>query len=203
MGFLGSVPRAAILNETIRNLYFHVPMWFAMIVLFIRSVYHAIGYLRTGDLLHDVYAKQASKAGVFFGTLGLLTGMLWAQYTWGAFWSGDPKQNSSAIVLLLYLAYFALRAALPQTETKAKLSAVYQVFAFPMMVVLLFILPRLTDSLHPGNGGNPAFNMYDLNQQMRPVFYAACLGWILLGVWLAQLGTRLALLQRSIYNSLP
>ncbi|NDC42705.1 MAG: ABC transporter permease, partial [Chitinophagia bacterium] len=33
-GFLAQVPDMNILNETIRNLYFHVPMWFTMIVLF-------------------------------------------------------------------------------------------------------------------------------------------------------------------------
>ena len=32
-GILFDVPRLPILNETIRALYFHVPMWFTMIFL--------------------------------------------------------------------------------------------------------------------------------------------------------------------------
>ena len=41
------------------------------------------------------------------------------------------------------------------------------------MVPLIFVLPRMGDSLHPGSGGNPGFNTYDLNTQMRWVFYPA------------------------------
>ena len=39
--------------------------------------------------------------------------------------------------------------------------------------------------MHPGNGGNPAFNMYDLDKSMRKVFYPATVGWIGLGLWIA------------------
>ncbi len=41
-GFLGDVPRLNILNETIRNLYFHVGMWFAMIALMTVSLVYSI-----------------------------------------------------------------------------------------------------------------------------------------------------------------
>ena len=61
------------------------------------------------------------------------------------------------------------------------------VFAFSMLIPLIFILPRLTDSLHPGNGGNPAFNVYDLNSQLRIVFYPAVIGFICLGLWIVDI----------------
>lgn len=35
-GLLMDVPRVRILNETIRNLYFHVCMWFAMMISTLR-----------------------------------------------------------------------------------------------------------------------------------------------------------------------
>ena len=35
-----------------------------------------------------------------------------------------------------------------------------------MMIVFIGILPRMTDSLHPGNGGNPGFNSYDLDNHL-------------------------------------
>ena len=56
-----------------------------------------------------------------------------------------------------------------------------------MLIPLIFILPRLTDSLHPGNGGNPGFNVYDLNSQLRIVFYPAVIGFICLGLWIADI----------------
>lgn len=45
-GFSGEVPRQPILNETIRNVYFHVPMWFGMMALMISSLVFSIKYLQ-------------------------------------------------------------------------------------------------------------------------------------------------------------
>ncbi len=189
-GLLFEVPHLPILNESIRNLYFHVPMWFAMILIFLLSVIHSIRYLRTGNQLYDYKAVESINVGVFFGILGLTTGMIWANYTWGEPWSNDPKQNGSAITMLLYMAYLVLRSSIDEEQKRARISAVYNVFAFPVMIVLLFILPRMTDSLHPGNGGNPGFNSYDLDASMRGIFYPAVIGWILLAVWITQLRYR-------------
>ena len=128
---------------------------------------------------------EFANVGLVFGLIGITTGMLWANYAWGSPWHGDPKQNGSAIALLVYLAYFILRGSVDNREQRARLSAVYNIFAFAAMVPLIFIIPRMTDSMHPGSGGNPGFNMYDLDNRMRPIFYSAVIGWILVGLWIA------------------
>jgi heme exporter protein C len=74
---------------------------------------------------------------------------------------------------------------------------VYNIFAFAALIPLLFILPRLTDSLHPGNGGNPGFNSYDLDDKMRRIFYPAVIGWTLLGVWLTSLHIRIKKIEQN------
>lgn len=195
-GLLFEVPRLPILRESIRNLYFHVPMWFTMIVLYLISVIYSIKYLASGDEKHDLMAVETVNTGIVFGFLGLATGMIWANYAWGSPWPNDPKLNSAAISTLMYLAYIVLRGSLDEEQKRARISAVYNIFAFPVMVVLLFVLPRMTDSLHPGNGGNPGFNSYDLDKQMRLVFYPAVLAWILVGLWIATLKYRLRLLEK-------
>ena len=108
-GFLLGVPTLDILNETIRNLYFHVPMWFTMIVLFTISVFYSIKSLSSKNELDDIKAVESINVGIIFGILGITTGAFWAKYTWGEFWSSDPKQNFAAIALLLYFAYLILR----------------------------------------------------------------------------------------------
>ena len=67
-------------------------------------------------------------------------------------------------------------------------------------IVFIGVLPRMTDSLHPGNGGNPAFGNYDLDSNMRLVFYPAVIGWILIGSWIAQLRFRIKLLEINQEN---
>ena len=195
-GLLFSVPRLNILNETIRVLHFHVPMWFGMVIILAVSVYYSIRYLNNGEERNDDQAIECANVGVFFGILGILTGMFWAKFTWGDWWSSDPKQNAAAIALLVYFAYFILRGSLEDVTQKARISAIYNIFAFATLVPLLFILPRLTDSLHPGSGGNPGFNAYDLDSRLRVVFYPAVVGWTLLGMWIASLRVRYRKLKR-------
>ncbi|MEX2231325.1 MAG: cytochrome c biogenesis protein CcsA [Cyclobacteriaceae bacterium] len=196
-GLLADVPRLNILNETIRALYFHVPMWFGMISLFSLSVYHAVRYLLNPALDQDHRSVEYANVGVVFGILGTITGMIWANYAWGSPWHGDPKQNYSAIAMLIYLAYFVLRGSIENNEQKARLSAVYNIFAYAAMIPLIFILPRLQDSLHPGSGGNPGFNVYDLDNRMRTIFYSAVVGWFLIGFWIATLRIRFKLLEET------
>jgi heme exporter protein C len=189
-GLLFDVPRLNIVNETIRALYFHVPMWFGMVVLFCVSTIYAVQYLRNPSIEKDIKSVEFANTGLMLGMLGIFTGMLWANYTWGSPWHGDPKQNGAAISLLVYLAYFVLRGSIENEEQRARLSAVYNIFAFAAMIPLIFIIPRMTSSMHPGSGGNPGFNMYDLDSKMRMVFYPAVAGWILLGLWIATLRVR-------------
>lgn len=194
-GFLGGVPAKPILNETIRNFYFHVAMWFSMMIFFIISVIYSIKFLRTNNHIFDIYALEYAKVGLVFGFLGVLTGSLWAGFTWGAYWSNDPKQLGAVIALLIYLAYLVLRNSMTDMDKRARIGAVYNIFAFAMLFPTLWIIPRLVESLHPGGmGGNPAFN--NIDARMRMIFYLAALpGWTLLGVWITSLRIRLQLLE--------
>jgi heme exporter protein C len=180
-------PFRNILAETIRNTYFHVPMWFAMIILFGVSAWYSLKYYRQGSIDLDRKSVAFIKVGLIFGLLGLVTGMLWAKYTWNAYWSWDVKQNMSAIALLIYAALMVMRSSVEDDMQKARLTAGYNMFAFVLLIPLLFIIPRMTDSLHPGNGGNPALGGEDLDNTMRMVFYPAVIGFIMLGLWMSQL----------------
>ena len=196
-GLLGEVPRLPVLNETIRNLYFHVTMWFSMILLMLVSLIYSIKHLSSNKLQHDLYASEAATTALFLGFLGIATGMVWAKFTWGAWWVNDPKLNGAAISILAYLAYMVLRGSLPEREKKARIAAVYNIFAFVLMIVFIGILPRMTDSLHPGNGGNPGFGNYDLDNRMKAIFYPAVMGWTLLGLWMMNIRIRIKKLEEK------
>jgi heme exporter protein C len=165
-------------------------MWFALMFLFIASVIYSILFLLNPKLDFDRKAAAYAETGLLFGGLGLVTGMLWAQYAWGAAWSGDIKQTMTAVALLIYLAYFILRRSFDEPEKGARLAAVYNIFAFASLVPLLYIVPRMFASLHPGATGNPAFGSQDLDNTMRLVFYPAILGFTGLGFWIAELRIR-------------
>lgn len=198
MGFLYQAPRLDILNETIRAVHFHVPMWFGMIILLTFSLVYSVMFLLWGRLEHDLIAVETANIGILFGILGLLTGSIWAKYTWGSWWNGDPKQNMAAICMLIYLAYSVLRSSIDDLEKRGRISAVYNIFAFFAIFPLLYIIPRLTDSLHPSNGGNEGFVVYDMNSNLRIVFYPAVIAFTILGLWIASLRVRIRTIEYKL-----
>lgn len=196
-GLLHPVPELPILYESIRSLFYHVPMWFTMMILFVASFIYALKFLKNGRMKDDIRSVQFIVVGQLFGCLGMATGMEWATFTWGQAWSNDPKQLGSALCMLIYFAYFALRGAVPDWEKRAKIAGVFNIFAFALIVPLIWILPGMMDSLHPGSGGNVGFNTYDLDKDLRKVFYPGVLGWALLGFWISNLFIRLRFIEKK------
>ena len=182
-----SFPFRGILYETIRNTFFHVAVWFAMFILLIVSLVYSIKYLRSRSLQHDAIAAAYTHVAIGLGLIGLATGSVWAKSAWGAYWTNDPKLNMSVLSLMIYIAYAILRSSFTADDRRAQVSAAYNIFAFCAMIPLIFIVPRLTSSLHPGNGGNPAFGGEDLDSTLRMVFYPSIIGLTLLGTWIASL----------------
>lgn len=207
-GFLMDVPRLPALSETIRNLYFHVCMWFCMMILFTVSVVYAVRYLRTNNLADDIYSRQYATVGIVFGVLGYVTGAIWMSYTWAdpnnsSFQSfnavaREPKLIGAAIALLIYFAYMVLRDSISDMDKRARITAVYNIFAYALLFPTIWIIPRLLPSLHPGGeNGNPALDTNDIDSRMRLVFYPAVIGWTLLGVWITSLKIRLNLIKEK------
>jgi heme exporter protein C len=208
-GFLLDVPRLPILNETIRNLYFHVCMWMAMMVFFSISFVHSILYLNKASHASDIKASSYATMGCIFGILGYITGTEWLSVTWltdqGQSFASvlkEPKLIGAAIALLIYGAYFVLRGSFIDMDKRSRVSAVYNIFAYAMLFPAIWIIPRLVGNLHPGSpgeggtsGNNPAFDKQQLDAVMRAIFYPAVIGWSLLGIWITTIKIRIELIR--------
>ncbi len=208
-GFFVNVPSMVILHEMIRNLYFHVPMWFAMITLLTSSSIFSIRYLLKQRNIDDFKASEHARMGAMLGLLGYATGTVWAKFTWNGVPFMEPRLVSAAAAILLYFGYFGLRMSINDEQTKMRLSAIFNVFAYPTFIVLIYILPRMVEnSLHPDLGGNDGFNDYDastregesINDNMKLVFYPAMIAWTLLAVWIANLRVRIKKLYYIVHE---
>lgn len=199
VGFFVHIPDTMI-KETMRNLFYHVGMWFGMFSMLITGFVYSLKYLSKFREEDDFYAVEAVNTGIMFGVLGIMTGMIWANFTWGSPWVKDPKLNGAAVGLFIYAAYLVLRGSIDDIHKRAKVSAVYNIFAFFLWIVFVLIMPRLAgESIHPGKDSPPVLPMH-LEPSMRWIFYPAMTGWILLGFWIWNLRVRIRKLRHNLNN---
>ncbi len=191
-------PFRLILEETIRNVFYHVPLWFAMFILYSIAAFQGLKFIRKNKAEDLMKSYSYNRVGFYFGILGLLTGSVWARFTWGTFWTGDIKLNMTAIAMLIYAAYFILWNSFKDDQLRGRICSVYSIFAFVAMIPLIFVIPRLYDSLHPGNGGNPALGGEDLDNTLRTVFYPAVIAFTCLGLWLVNLTYKLTRINHKL-----
>jgi heme exporter protein C len=194
-GFTIKIPIIGTNGQSSRGLFFHVPMWICMYTLFTISLVYSLLFLGKYDLKKDVIASSAASVGAFFGVLGFATGSLWATYTWGGTLTDDPKQMCTAIAILIYLAYLVLRMSIQDMDKRARISAVFNIFAYALLIPLTYIIPRMVDSLHPGSATTPGFASKDTDGAMKQVLYPAFIGWTLLSIWIFTLVVRYRKLQ--------
>ncbi len=217
-GLMIELPPLELLEQSSRNLFYHVPMWFTVIVLMTISVVQSVRYLRlidpdyetsTNPLYTDAKARDATHVGSIFIVLGLVTGSIWGRVAWKAhisgndlsiWWTNDPILICALISLLIYLAYFLLRASFTEPAQRAKVAAVYNIFAFATLIPLYFIIPRMLPGLHPtaegsdAGGGSFIFTS-GIDNSYRMILYPSVAGFILLSVWVYEVRSRLSKLQ--------
>jgi len=193
-------PNRAIIEETVRNTFFHVAIWMAQFFILTVALWNSILYLRRSEIKYDQIAAGFTYVALVYGLIGVVTGSIWARFTWGAFWTNDVKLNMTTIAMMIYFGYGLLRSSIDDYDKRARTSAVFNVFAYAALMILVMVLPRLTDSLHPGNGGNPAFGSDDMDNTLRMVFYPAIIALILIGSWIAQLIIRSKRVEERMIN---
>lgn len=201
LSFLVPIPYIPALGDKARVLYYHVPMSWISVVAFFMSMVYAIKYLKTRDPQYDVKQFSAAELGFIFCILATATGSLWAKFNWGSFWNWDPRQTSIFILLLIYGAYFVLRASIDNYEQKARLSSVYAILAFVTVPFFVFIMPRVVDTLHP----DPIVNSrgkIDMDPKMLYIFLTSMVGFTFLFLYMFQLKVKTEILNLKIKNNL-
>ncbi|MGB2697558.1 MAG: cytochrome c biogenesis protein CcsA [Candidatus Zixiibacteriota bacterium] len=195
-GFLLSVVIIAVflmpppqkeLGDVSRIFFFHVPVAWVAVLAFFVSMVNSIFLLRKREMRYDIQAASAARLGFLFCILAMITGMIFAKNTWGSFWNWDPKETSIFILVLIYGAYFALRSAVEIQERKASLSAVYSILAFLTVPFLVFVIPRVYQSLHPVQSVVDTKLKFQLPLPYLFVFLGSILGFSLIFIWLHKL----------------
>lgn len=150
-GFLWLPPVAIFRNPALtRIVVFHVPCSIVGSVATAVGVWYALRYLWKRDLRDDIKSAVSFALAILLWSLTTITGSIFAKVEWGAYWSWDIKQTCIVMLLLIYLAYFALRSAIDDERKRAAVSSAYTLFAMVAVPFLTLILPNSTpNTLHP------------------------------------------------------
>ena len=156
-------PVEAVMGPVQKVFYFHVAAAWAGMLGFVLGAIGGAGYLLTRHMSWDWFSISAIEVGLVFAIIAILSGMIWARPIWNTWWVWDPRLTTTAIMALIYLAYFILRAGLNTPETQARLGGVYAILAV-LTVPLTFFSIRLFRTIHPvviasGGGAESAFSM--------------------------------------------
>ena len=182
-------------GETSRILFFHVPQAWVATLCFLLSMIASCMYLVRRRIKADHFALSAAELGFLFCILATASGSIFAKATWGSFWNWDPRETSIVILLMIYGAYFALRSAVVDPDKKRVFAAVYSILAFLTVPFLVFVVPRITASLHPEDTMNPA--KPGMDPKTLKVFLGSLVAYTGLFVWLLSLRMRLLRLEDS------
>ena len=152
-GFLWVPPIPRFVSPDLARIaVFHIPCSITGSVATAVGVWYAFRFLKNRRLEDDAKSSVSLGLALLFWSLTTVTGAIFAKAEWGAYWSWDIKQISIVMLLLIYLAYFALRTAIDDARKRAAISAVYTLFALVAVPFLTYILPNSTpNTLHPKN----------------------------------------------------
>jgi heme exporter protein C len=145
-GFLTSPPDRDM-GDLQKIMYVHVPAaWNAFIAFFV--VFAAsILYLWKRDERYDLLAASAAEVGAVLTALTLMLGSIWGRPTWGVWWTWDARLTSTAVLLLIFVGYLALRAFTEDYERRARWSAAVGILG-AMNVPIVYMSVRWWRTLH-------------------------------------------------------
>lgn len=195
-----TVPDAPMFQapQLARVFFYHFPSPILSTWFIFGGCYLGYRYLRTGDRRWDMRAVAANELGLVFGLLGMAAGILFSKVQWGEWWQWDPRQTSFMLVLLIYMAYFVLRAGYADENKRASFAAAYSLAAALPNVFLIFIFPRLpqvaSQSFHPTQTVQGGLLDADYGRVVASMFFV----FFTLGFWLYRLRVRASLLDLKL-----
>ena len=137
-GALVTAPADYQQGETVRIMYVHVPAaWMALFVYTVMALASAVAVIFRHPLA-DVAAKTAAPIGAVFCFLSLATGSRWGQPRWGAWWVWDARLTSMFVLMLLYIGYMAIWAAIEEPHRAAMVARVVALVGFINIPIVKF-----------------------------------------------------------------
>jgi heme exporter protein C len=185
------------MGEVQRIMYMHVPFVQVALLMVAANFAACLGFLFSGRWLFDALAQATVEMALLFGSVGVVLGAVWGKPTWGVYWTWDPRLTASAVLLIVYYGYWALRKFTEEPERRARWSAVVGILA-AVNAPIVYYSVNWWNSLH-----QQSTTRVDIDGAMRFVWHYNSVAFLCTAGLFVTLRTRLALRQRSLEIAMP
>ena len=188
------LPDEASQGMIYRIIFFHVPAAITALLGAFVTVITSVMYLITKNLKYDAISVAVTEVGLAFLAANLVTGSIWGRIIWGIWWTWDARLTSALVCWLLYAGYLMLRHAIEEPTARARIAAVFNIFAFVDVPIVIFSI-KWWRTQHP----QPVFwGGGSIDPAMRIIAIYNLIALILLAVVLSLIRLRQEEVQRQL-----
>jgi len=138
------------MGSTVKIIYLHVPSaliaintWFVMLI-------GSLIWLIRRHHVSVLISKSAAPIGLIMTIVALITGAIWGQPMWGAFWAWDPRLTSFLILFFFYLGYIALWQSVDNHDKVADLASLLCLVGSVFAILSRYAVNFWNQGLHQG-----------------------------------------------------
>ncbi len=148
-----------------RLFYMHLPSFTGAAAAFGLTFVGGLLYLALRQDRWEMLAVAAAEVGLALAAINVALGSIWARPIWNTWWTGDPRMTSSAVMVLICVAYLLLRQGITNPNWRRWFSALMAVLLMAVMLFSVAVVRTRTDTIHPvvigtsAQGATGGFNM--------------------------------------------
>lgn len=102
--------------------------------------------LPSQEIIEDLSSRSIAVGFLFWGVM-IASGAIWANESWGRYWSWDPIETWSLVAWIVYAIYLHLWGVM---GWRGERRAWYAIVALPVLAFALFGIPLVFNSIHAG-----------------------------------------------------
>ncbi len=182
-------------GEVVRIMYVHVPFAKCALLSYTTLFIGSLFYLWKNDPVIDNLCHAVAGIGVFFTTVALVTGSIWAKPTWNTWWTWDPRLASFAILLLILIGYLMLRTFLDDSKKEARYGAILAIIGFVDLPIVYFSVEWWRTLHQPMSISTRGLSIAP--QILTPLIFMS-IGMVLLFIYMVMIRTQMLYLKHLL-----
>jgi len=147
LGFIYAPPEQTM-GDAQRIMYFHVAAAWNGFLAFGVVCVAAVLYLWRGERGWSRVVYASAEIGVFFTSICIIGGSVWARAVWNVWWTWDPRLTTTLLLWFIFVGLLVVRGSAEGDVARERLAAVIGIVGF-FVVPIVYMSDQWWVGLHP------------------------------------------------------